>query len=456
MALKYAVNDVDILNNCVSWYPLNEFSSAAGAVTRYDAQGGNDLTDVNTVASTAGGWNRAALFTRANSEYFSRSLGSTGLELATSFSVSFVIDYTSTSTPAQSIYQSGTATNFWVIQSVSGKIYFTEDNIADYISTGTLTAGVRNTVTITKNGDGANNLLIYINGSLDSTHSVGSVVTPSGTAYVGTFNTGTASRFLDATLQDLHVHSVALTSAQISRLHNAGDGMTYGIDFDNATAIANWSTSNPATASHTTTGENRYLQVSVFTNAAVTAMTATYGGVSMNQLSVIVDPDGNKNFVFYLKNPLVGSNTVSVTRTGGSNMSITAASYIGTDQTTPIVDSVTDAGVNSTTFTSSAVTATADNWLLSTFRNTDSATLTSSDVLKRVATTTVLEEAWDSNKAVAAGSQTVTYTISPSARLYGHTLVAIAPVAVAGASSIKSINGVLKADIKSFNGVTLL
>jgi hypothetical protein len=209
------------------------------------------------------------------------------------------------------------------------------------------------------------------------------------------------------------------------------------IDYDTSTIIGSWSSSATTTGSHTCTGTDRYLHVAVFTNAAVTAMTASYNSVSMTQLSVVVDTDGNKNFVFYLANPASGSNTVSVTRTGGSNMSIVAASYTGVDQTDPVEDSSTDTGVSSPAFTSTAVTTTADNWLIGTFRDTDSRANASAELTRRVTTGVVPEELWDSAGTVSTGSNTVSYTISPSGRLQGHTLVAIKPAAAA-ATDVKN------------------
>lgn len=58
----------------VAYWRLDESSDGTGAVTRKDwTLRGNDLTDNNTVPSTAGKIVRAGLFTSANSEYLSRA-----------------------------------------------------------------------------------------------------------------------------------------------------------------------------------------------------------------------------------------------------------------------------------------------------------------------------------------------------------------------------------------------
>jgi len=195
----------------------------------------------------------------------------------------------------------------------------------------------------------------------------------------------------------------------------------------------------------------------VFTNSSATDLSATYNGVAMTRLSFFADASGsNKNAVFYLVNPSSGTNTVSVTRTGGANMSIVASAYSGVDTSSPIDDSVTDAGTSSTSFTSSAVTVSdADNWLIGAFRDTDGRVASSTQLTQRVASSTVSEEIWDSNGAIGStGSQTVTYTITPSGRLDGHTLISLA-VGSAPTTSIKSINGVAIASVGKVNGVAI-
>jgi preprotein translocase subunit Sec61beta len=202
-----------------------EFEEASG--TRVDSHGSNDFTDNNTVGQGTGKQGSCADFEASNSEYLSKSLGSTGLELTTSFSVAFW--YKPEVVGLQAIYQSGTNSNFWVIQTFQGKIFFTEDNIADYTTPASvLTAGTWVHVVVTKDGDSASNLKIYINGSLNSTHSCGTVSSPTGTARVGAYGTtGSPQRFLDGLLDETGVWSRALTSTEVSTLYNSGSGIPY-------------------------------------------------------------------------------------------------------------------------------------------------------------------------------------------------------------------------------------
>lgn len=197
----------------------------------------------------------------------------------------------------------------------------------------------------------------------------------------------------------------------------------------NSAAIANWSTSNPATASFDCSGGD-FLVIGVFTNGATSALSATYNGVSMTQLSFFSD-GSNKNAMFYLANPASGSNTISVTRTGGSNMSIVAAAYSGVDQTTPIDASVTKTRSSSPFVSPNITVSDSNNWLVATFRREQNVTITSSDMTKVVASTIVFEEIWDSNSTVSAGTQNVTYTFS-TGDLSGYTMISLQAAGAAG------------------------
>lgn len=206
------------------------------------------------------------------------------------------------------------------------------------------------------------------------------------------------------------------------------------IAYTNSAVIANWSTANPATASFDCSGGD-ILFVGVFGNGAMTAVSATYNGVAMTQLFYMNGTDGGSNdqVVFYLVNPASGSNTLSVSRTGGANLSIVASSYSGVDTTTPI-DAYSTEGSNSTATThasNSTTVGSSNNWLVGLHRDTD-LRITTADILTiRASTTTVSEEVWDSNGTVSAGSHTVTYTLSPAGRVHGVSLISINAAATA-------------------------
>ena len=199
--------------------------------------------------------------------------------------------------------------------------------------------------------------------------------------------------------------------------------------------------------------------ISVFTGGATGNITATFNGVALTQLSYVTDnSSSNHNSLLYLVNPASGSNTISVSRVGGSSsVEVTAVAYSGVDDLNPIDDSATSPGVNSSTFNGPSVTVgSADNWLIATFRNTDNRTITSALMTQRAFGGTVRQEHWDSDGTVAAGSQAPSYSLSSSGRFDGYTLASINAAPTGGGSSnIKSIAGVARANIKSIAGVVL-
>jgi photosystem II stability/assembly factor-like uncharacterized protein len=57
-----------LLNGLVAYWKLSEASDGGGPITRYDSQGSNHLTDINTCPSGPGKLGSCASFTRANTE----------------------------------------------------------------------------------------------------------------------------------------------------------------------------------------------------------------------------------------------------------------------------------------------------------------------------------------------------------------------------------------------------
>jgi len=213
------VKNSSLATDLVSYWELEEASG-----TRFDSHGANDLTDNNTVGQAAGKIGDGADFGAGNREYLSKTLGSTGLELTTSFSVAFWVKLETSA--LQAFYQSGTNNNRWVIQHFGGNLFFTEDNIADFVSIGTLPVGTFAHVAVTKDGNAASNLKIYLNGSLDRTFSCGTVATPTGSAWVGAYGS-TPGRYCDGVLDEFGIWSKALTSTEVSDLYNSGAGIPY-------------------------------------------------------------------------------------------------------------------------------------------------------------------------------------------------------------------------------------
>lgn len=441
---KYAINDTDILDNCVSWWPLNELSSAAGAVTRYDAHGSNHLTDNNTTASAAGNWNRGADFERSNSEKLTITDASqTGLDITGDMSIAMWFKF-ETNNAGQQVFaskwlSSGTSRGFLFYKESDNFIRFAVSNDGTFngaVSVAwTPSNGVWYHMAVVYDSS-AGSAAFYIDGTQQGTTQTGldtSIVNNSTAFDLGASEDGS---FVDGVMQDACIFNATLTAAQISRLYNSGDGMTYGIDYDNSAEIANWTTTNPVTGNYTITGENPALFLTIFASNA-TVITATYGGESMTLVEYQSD-FANKNYLFKLNNPPTGTNSFSITHNGGSNITPVAASYIGVNQT-EMEDNRTVMETEQFSVTSSttaSVTPTQDNcWIALFMRDTDArvTSITTTDT-KRIDGSIIDQEVWDTAGTVAASAQSATLTLSPAGRLQGVNLFVIAPVAAPAAA----------------------
>lgn len=101
--------------------------------------------------------------------------------------------------------------------------------------------------------------------------------------------------------------------------------------------------SSPTNLSHTCTGSNRGLLVAIFINNSATVSSITYAGAAMAQ--VITTVSGTERYyLFRLENPASGSNTIVVTPSSvsGVSISIIGQSWTGVNQTGMVGDSASD------------------------------------------------------------------------------------------------------------------
>lgn len=99
-------------------------------------------------------------------------------------------------------------------------------------------------------------------------------------------------------------------------------------DCGNATAL---------THSHTVSGDNRLLVVSIQLDGGLTVDTVKYAGQALTRDTVLVQSGGKPTVeVWHLTAPPLGANTVRVVQLGGDKVTIAAVSYTGVHQTTPI------------------------------------------------------------------------------------------------------------------------
>lgn len=120
---------------------------------------------------------------------------------------------------------------------------------------------------------------------------------------------------------------------------DGADGTGFSsIAFDAASTVADTATS-PATVSHTTTGTDRMLVIGVVVSnnsaaATGTATAVTYNGVALTKVRTDTRAQASTSYetsIWMLANPASGSNTVSITFSGGTAPRCTAvvSSYTG-------------------------------------------------------------------------------------------------------------------------------
>lgn len=188
-----------------------------------------------------------------------------------------------------------------------------------------------------------------------------------------------------------------------------------------ATSRSGFETGASATLAHTCSGTDRILFVNVndFADGSSGAPTVTYAGVSMTLIARVGYPSSHdNNHLFYLVNPVAGTNNISVTRpTVNSSMNILAASYTGVDQTSPIDASTTSYNdiypPPVSTLSASLTVGSASNWLVAGVGAQGTVSANTSNLVSRIMPSGNNEMAiFDSNATIAAGSTTATINIS--------------------------------------------
>ena len=134
-----------------------------------------------------------------------------------------------------------------------------------------------------------------------------------------------------------------------------------------AVTEASGSGAGPFTWSHTCSGSNRILMVGVsYYDSGDTISALTYNSVSMTVVPSSTVSNGQyTSTLYYLVAPATGSNTVSVTFTGGVfDFKAGSISYTGGDQSAPLGTAATATGSSTTpsvTVTSAAGEIVMDN-----------------------------------------------------------------------------------------------
>ena len=147
------------------------------------------------------------------------------------------------------------------------------------------------------------------------------------------------------------------------------------VTYDAVSTINN-NSAGPSTTSHTCTGSDRLLVVCLsfyHPSSVVTAL--TYNGVALSLFGGFSDFQYNSE-IWYLVAPATGANTLSVTFSGSGTyeMGLSAHSFTGVDQSTPLAAFTSGSGTSTTP--SIAVSSAADQIVIDSLCITHSGTLT--------------------------------------------------------------------------------
>jgi len=203
-----------------------EFEEDSGV--RYDSFADYDLNDNNTVlASSSGKIGKAADFESDNSEYLSRAVNDSALNLQDSFTVAFWFKFErnpSTFAYSPSFIGKGVTNSGYTLRTsyADGKANWVKNDAVTYDSTTSFVAGTWYFISVTFNGS---LIKVYVNGTEQSSTSYTNHNTNNGY-----FNVGRESvyfRYFDGLIDELGIWHTALSSSTINALYNGGSGIPF-------------------------------------------------------------------------------------------------------------------------------------------------------------------------------------------------------------------------------------
>jgi hypothetical protein len=214
---------VALIDNLVAYYKLDEGNRANGD-TAADSHGTNTLTQVGLATSVTGIINTA--LSVASLAYWGIANPS-NFQLQ-SFSQSFWVKFTSfTDSMSPGISNSDAAweaAGFGLYIQTSKLRFFTQDYLANYAESGTLSTGTWYHVVATRDSSSGDNRL-YINGSLVDVKSQYATITYTGTnPFLAHLDAGAD---LNGVTDEVAFWSRAITAAEVRDLYNKGLGLAY-------------------------------------------------------------------------------------------------------------------------------------------------------------------------------------------------------------------------------------
>ena len=209
-----------LTTNLISYWELEETSG-----TRNDSHGSNHLTDNNTVTSGTGQVGTAAFFTSANSEYLSiTDAAQTGLDITTTGSWAYWIKFnTDTDAVVLAKYSTGQQ-GYWLQHQVGTSQRFTNSAEIAMDVTATMNTGTWYFCVWTYNSGTAT---FYLNGTSQGSATNGTSLTNTTAPFeLGRINKYN-SNYVDGLMDQVGVWSKVLSGTEITDLYNGGAGLSY-------------------------------------------------------------------------------------------------------------------------------------------------------------------------------------------------------------------------------------
>lgn len=203
------------------------------------------------------------------------------------------------------------------------------------------------------------------------------------------------------------------------------------------------------TFAHTCSGANRILFVLASSQSGSTITGVTYNGIDMSLVTTAYDEAGYAvNYLYYLVAPATGANNVVVSGNTQYKWAI-AASYTGASQT-GVPDAVVKTALNaSTTSFNQTLTTIADNcWVIATGQCLNAISTTAPATERQNPATSYMYLA-DYGPKTPAGSTTITNTCVGATAWACSIIASFKPFL----DTVKTINGLAKASVKTFNGL---
>ena len=211
------------------------------------------------------------------------------------------------------------------------------------------------------------------------------------------------------------------------------------IAFDASSGVTYVTTGTSASLSHTCTGSDRILFVGVIGQITTDVISGvTYNSVSMTLVDKILCPSDRYIYLYYLIAPATGTNNITVTASSSTDLAFGGVSYTGVDQTSPIDGTAKATATVTNSLTSTVTTTTANDWIVSLFRNDGSAMSAGTSTTSRGLTTGAGQFArnMDSNADRSSGSNSLQATSGGNAN-WAYVSAGFKPVGGGGGGAVK-------------------